>query len=886
MKTSYLSAFTRFCIYCMVIFTPLCRGGVKGWCVMLIHLTTTLAVTAYLVEKIVHPQTKWIHTRMDKPLVAVAVLGAISTVFSNHFYTSMFSILLFANYTAIFYLVVQVFNTRIHQRRLIYIIIGTGFFLSVIGLLKRYELNPFPWWEYRDLKYPRAFLSATFGNHNHLAGYLEMAIPLVLGIFLFGLDLKKRLLLLYCLIMMAAAFILSLSRGGWLGGISGISLMGVLLLSDKRFKQKKMIYISSALFFAGIVLFMGSTTFVERFISIYRQEGHHSFHSRWIVWESVWEMILAFPLSGVGPGLFSTCFTQFQPADIDRRYYMAHNDYLQFISEIGLILLPVIFWMIVVTYRKGFRNLKSPSRHRRGIGYGVLAGITAILVHSFVDFNLHIPANAILFTIFCALVFAPTSHHVHSQESTLDFRTMSNWFTGSKIGLAGYFRKFHSNGNITFLARNSVVAFGIAVGNVIAVLIMNILMARWMGVEQFGIYSYVMTIVVMLSVVCQMGFNNGVVRFVSGYFSTEKWDRMRGLIIRSSQIVLISSGIAAVIGVGLTYLSSTALDPQLTQCLYIGFLTTPFIVFLHLKEHVLRSIKKIAMSVFPSQIIIPVLFLIMITSLQYFGKLDVGRAMISNLTATAVALMVTSVYVTKSLPSAVLAVKPVFETRHWLTVSLPMLFASIMQIILNRTDILMLGALAGMPAVGLYKAAFQISQLNTFTLTAVNQAFAPMISGLWAKKEKKELQHILSLAIFITFMATLPLSLGIFFGSETILSVYNKEFMTADWALKILTLGQLVNLSVGPVGFLLIMTGAQNIFLAIVGTGAIINIVLNYLMIPRYGIEGAAAVTSATMIFWNIAMLVAVHKKTGLASYLRIPGVFFERKRRKKLMQT
>jgi O-antigen ligase len=89
------------------------------------------------------------------------------------------------------------------------------------------------------------------------------------------------------------------------------------------------------------------------------------------------------------------------------RYFKAHNDYLHFVSEVGLPLIVVILWMIIALYRKGFRKMQNPSRLVRGITIGALSGITAILVHSIGDFNLHIPANALLFTVLAALVVAP-----------------------------------------------------------------------------------------------------------------------------------------------------------------------------------------------------------------------------------------------------------------------------------------------------------------------------------------------------------------------------------------------------------------------------------------------------------------------------------------------
>ena len=89
------------------------------------------------------------------------------------------------------------------------------------------------------------------------------------------------------------------------------------------------------------------------------------------------------------------------------RYYRAHNDYLQITSEIGLPVTPIILWMIIALYGRGFKKMKHRSRFVRGISLGAMSGITAMLVHSLGDFNLQIPADALLFTALVALVAAP-----------------------------------------------------------------------------------------------------------------------------------------------------------------------------------------------------------------------------------------------------------------------------------------------------------------------------------------------------------------------------------------------------------------------------------------------------------------------------------------------
>ena len=177
-------------------------------------------------------------------------------------------------------------------------------------------------------------------------------------------------------------------------------------------------------FLAVAVIVLGSTPVVERIRTIDRKEEDPSFSSRVKVWGGIVEMIQDYPVLGIGPGTFSFIFTQYQPPGLALHFTMAHNDYLHFTSEVGLPLIAIVVWMIIALYRRGFRKLKNPSRLVRGITLGAMSGITAILIHSVADFNLHIPANAMLFTVLAALVVAPLPKHDHA--TSYELRTISN----------------------------------------------------------------------------------------------------------------------------------------------------------------------------------------------------------------------------------------------------------------------------------------------------------------------------------------------------------------------------------------------------------------------------------------------------------------------------
>jgi O-antigen ligase len=183
--------------------------------------------------------------------------------------------------------------------------------------------------------------------------------------------------------------------------------MTVALFFKRHVKTKRLIGLMAGGFLVLSFFVIASTPVVERISSLWELAGIPNFKARVTVWGGIMEMIKDHPLLGAGPGTFATIYTQYQPQGLLSRYYYGHNDYLHFISEVGLLLIVIMLWMIISSYVHGTKKLNNPSRQVRGVTLGAMSGITAILVHSIGDFNLHIPANAILFTVLAALVVAP-----------------------------------------------------------------------------------------------------------------------------------------------------------------------------------------------------------------------------------------------------------------------------------------------------------------------------------------------------------------------------------------------------------------------------------------------------------------------------------------------
>jgi len=390
-----------------LIFTPLARGGVQMWAIALIHIITLLALAAFLMSKSLAWNWEWFRTPLDMPILILLILIVISTIFSINQRISIRSATLFMNYLIIFYLTVHVFNSKKTLKGLICLIIGIAAFLAVFGFLKRFGMNPFRWWEYGDLNYSIEFFSATYGNHNHLAGYLEMSIPLLMGLLFMRFRGGRLIMLCYLILFTITALILSLSRGGWAGFLIGMCFMLLVLLNDSYFKHNRILVVLIGCIIITVFIILASTPVIERIMTFAEKEQEASLSSRIAIWGGILKMISDYPISGIGPGTFNIVFTQYQPPGIAAYYDMAHNDYLHLTSEIGLPLIAVIIWMVVAFYKKGFKKLKNPSLFVRCITMGTMTGITAILAHSVTDFNMHIPANALLFTILVAVTVSP-----------------------------------------------------------------------------------------------------------------------------------------------------------------------------------------------------------------------------------------------------------------------------------------------------------------------------------------------------------------------------------------------------------------------------------------------------------------------------------------------
>jgi O-antigen/teichoic acid export membrane protein len=190
-----------------------------------------------------------------------------------------------------------------------------------------------------------------------------------------------------------------------------------------------------------------------------------------------------------------------------------------------------------------------------------------------------------------------------------------------------------------------------------------------------------------------------------------------------------------------------------------------------------------------------------------------------------------------------------------------MLVSTSMIIFLGWSDTIVLGIFKDSSDVGIYGVVLKISVVTSFTFQALDSILAPKLSNAYHADDMSLFKKLVKFSTILNSIISILVVTGIIIFKDLILSIFGDEFFKASTALIILCLGQLFNAICGPVGSILQMTGRQVVFRNILIIAFLINIVLNFLLAPAFGINGVAVATAISLAFWNLSSVIYISKK-------------------------
>jgi O-antigen/teichoic acid export membrane protein len=421
-------------------------------------------------------------------------------------------------------------------------------------------------------------------------------------------------------------------------------------------------------------------------------------------------------------------------------------------------------------------------------------------------------------------------------------------------------RNPQTSSEVAAIARGAgIVMLGTIAGSGLKYLF-EFVVARRLGPELFGVFFLALSIFRILEKVCTLELTSGMLRFVSLYQGEGDRERVKGTVLSGLRVGLVTAAAAAAL---LFVFSGTLAGPvfhagALTSVLRLMSLGVVFAVGTEILVHSLQALGKVEYRVSVRLIFEPALGLVLALVLlrSELGLLSaalafVAPAVLGTFLALHFARRVFPPLTRKSVPS-------VSDTGQLLRFSGPLFLAGLLSVFLIQVNPLMLGHFRPAAEVGVFGAALRTSFVLPLVLDAFNAIFAPMIADLTNRGDLDKLEGLFKVVTKWILTVSIPAFILLAFCGDPILRLWGASYREGLACLIMICVGQFINCATGPVGYMISMSGRTPISLANAGGALALNIVLNLLLIPRYGILGSAVALSASMAVVNLVRLAEV----------------------------
>ncbi len=416
----------------------------------------------------------------------------------------------------------------------------------------------------------------------------------------------------------------------------------------------------------------------------------------------------------------------------------------------------------------------------------------------------------------------------------------------------------------SLLKKGAVVLLAKLVGTALSFLFV-FLLARFLGVSDFGAYFLLFTIISIAAVFSKWGLDIFLLKKVASE-KKKSFFEVKRYVYSSLVFVFVLSFLLMLILKGMIPVLSNVLFDSIKIVKAFELFLWSIIPFslMYVASESFKSIGRPVLAILLQNIIIPFISILFLLVMYYFYKVSLNVAVIGYLIGVLFAFILTVVFIVKEYPYE--SFKRVsFKKLYYL--GQPMLLISSGALIMSWTDILVLGVFETEFEVGVYVVATKIVVLTSLVLVAMNAITSPKYASLYSEGRLKELAKLAQKSSLVLLIIAISSSVFIFIFSEELMSIFGSEFIVGAEVLVVLAVGQFVNVSCGSVGFLLIMTGKENVMRNILLSTAVINIILSLLLVKFFGILGVAYATALSMILWNIWAMIEVKKSLGFWSF-------------------
>jgi O-antigen/teichoic acid export membrane protein len=400
------------------------------------------------------------------------------------------------------------------------------------------------------------------------------------------------------------------------------------------------------------------------------------------------------------------------------------------------------------------------------------------------------------------------------------------------------------------LQRDAVLAFSVRIASAAILYISQIVLARWMGGFEYGIYVSVWTWVLVLGGLSHLGLNMGVIRLLPGYKEQGRHDLHRGL-MRGSRLLAVAIGtLVAAAAVAGVYLLGDRISGPYVLPLYIALTCVPMYAMTDVQDGIGRGKAWISLALLPPYVMRPLILLgAMIAAHELGLPMEATTAAASAIVATWATAVVQLLLINRRASAELPEGPRSYDFGGWLKTSAPLLVMGACEIVMQTADVLIVSRYLPPTDVGIYFAAAKTMSLVLFVHYAVGSAAANRFATLFARGDRAALQPLVADAVRWTFWPSLAAAVVLLAFGWPLLWLFGPAFTAGYPVMFILVMGFLFRAAMGPSEFLLNMMGQQKLCAAVLAVTAALNVALNFALVPRFGLVGAATATALSLMF-------------------------------------
>jgi O-antigen/teichoic acid export membrane protein len=396
----------------------------------------------------------------------------------------------------------------------------------------------------------------------------------------------------------------------------------------------------------------------------------------------------------------------------------------------------------------------------------------------------------------------------------------------------------------------------------------QVAMARWYGPGQLGFYLLGLTLVQIANLLSQLGMDNGVVRYIAHYDAEGDRRRVRGVIIQALSVsFMLSVAFSVLLFLGAGFLADLFKQPFLETVIRAFSVSVPFFTVMSMALWATQGFQTVKYATYVQYVVRPLANLALIVFFYLFDVLILG-AVAAYIISMALGAVLSLYYLSRIFPGLLnRGIRPKYESRALAGASAPMIVANLNQQVNFWLALLVIGVFEPESSVAIYGAAFNTAALATLVLFAFGGIFSPMISSLYQRGLLRDLAYLYKDVSYWAFTGALAFFLLTALLARDIMAIFGPMFVSGWPVIVVIAAAQLFNSSVGPAARVLAMTGHQRVVMFATLGSAASAVALNLLLVPLFGIFGAAAGTAAALVLLNAITLLFVHRILGFWPY-------------------